>query len=270
MRGKEFSGEIDAASPRLALTGTGRIALTPRSDAELTFRFHDSSLDPYVRLYVPRLSPFTTAVATGSIRIVGPLADLEHLKVDGVVDTIDMRLLDYAIRNAAPVRLSLANQQVNVGELELIGEDTRLRVSGTVGLREQRIALKAAGDANLGILQGFFRDVRGAGRAELAAEINGPLDRPLFSGSASIADGRIRHFSLPKKVSGSRVFVDFEGVMVGAEPSINGLGAKVHRPLERRFRHGALAGPRHEQHQSVSGLDLGIARKVPSRALKKR
>ena len=111
-----------------------------------------------------------------------------------------MRLLDYAIRNAAPVRLSLANQQVNVGELELIGEDTRLRVSGTVGLREQRIALKAAGDANLGILQGFFRDVRGAGRADLAAEINGPLDRPLFSGSASIADGRIRHFSLPNSL----------------------------------------------------------------------
>jgi beta-galactosidase len=31
-----------------------------------------------------------------------------------------------------------------------------------------------------------------------------------------------RHFSLPKTVSGSRTFVDFEGVMVGAEPSING------------------------------------------------
>ena len=43
---RELSGEIDAASPRLAITGTGRIALTPQADAELTFRFHDSSLDP--------------------------------------------------------------------------------------------------------------------------------------------------------------------------------------------------------------------------------
>jgi hypothetical protein len=197
LRGRELSGEIDAASPRLALTGTGRIALTPKSDAEITFRFHDSSLDPYVRLFVPKLSPFTTAVATGSIRIVGELADFNHLAVDGIVDRVEMRLLDYSIRNAAPVRLSLANQKINIDELELIGEDTRLRVSGSVGLSDDRIALKVAGDANLGILQGFFRDVRGSGRAELAAEVNGPLREPLFSGRATVTDGRIRHFSLP-------------------------------------------------------------------------
>ena len=63
----------------MALTGTGRIALTPQSDAELTFRFHDTSLDPYVRLFVPKLSPFTTAVASGAIRVVGELADFDHL-----------------------------------------------------------------------------------------------------------------------------------------------------------------------------------------------
>src|SRR5206468_12454183 len=98
LRGQEVSGTIDATSPRLALTGTGRIALTPQADSELTFRFHDSSLDPYVRLYVPKLSPFTTAVATGSVRIVGELADFDHLVVDGTVDTLDVRLLDYAVR----------------------------------------------------------------------------------------------------------------------------------------------------------------------------
>jgi hypothetical protein len=204
LRGQELSGTIDASSPRLGLTGTGRIALTTAADADLTFRFHDSSLDPYVRLYVPKLSPFTTAVATGSFHIVGPLADFEHLKVDGIVDTVDMRLLatrpderDYPIRNTAPIRISLADQTVTVDELELVGEETRLRVSGRVGLREERIALRAAGDANLGILQGFFPDVRGAGRTELAAEINGPLRQPQYSGQATITNGRIRHFSLP-------------------------------------------------------------------------
>ena len=49
LRGTELSGQIDAASPRLALTGTGRIALTPQAESDIAFRFHDSSLDPYVR-----------------------------------------------------------------------------------------------------------------------------------------------------------------------------------------------------------------------------
>jgi len=210
LRGKELSGEIEAASPRLAITGTGRIALTPQADAEITFRFHDSSLDPYVRLYVPRLSPFTTAVATGSIRVVGELADIDHLLVDGTVDSLDMRLFDYAIRNASPIRLALDQHKVLVNRLELVGEDTRLRVAGNVELHDQKIALQASGDANLGILQGFFRDVRGSGRATLSAAVEGPLANPVFSGSATITNGRVRHFSLPNSLDDINGTVPFD------------------------------------------------------------
>jgi hypothetical protein len=210
LRGRELSGGVDAASPRLAITGTGRIALTPQADCEITFRFHDSSLDPYVRLFVPKLSPFTTAVASGSIRIVGELADVDRLLVDATVDTLDMRLFDYAIKKDTPIRLGLDQQQVKVQEFHLVGVDTKLRVSGTVGLHDQRIALQAAGEANLGILQGFFRDVRGSGRAELTASIDGPLHAPLFSGSATITDGRIRHFSLPNSLDAINGIVHFD------------------------------------------------------------
>ena len=210
LRGKELSGEVAAASPRLAVTGTGRIALTPQADAEMTFRFHDSSLDPYVRLFEPRLSPFTTAVASGTIRVVGELADIDHLLVDTTVDTLDVRLFDYALKNAAPIRLALDQHVVRVDDLQLVGDDTQLRVSGTVGLHDQQIALQAAGDANLGILQGFFRDVRGSGRAELTAAVDGPLHDPLFSGSATITDGRIRHFSLPNSLDAINGTIDFD------------------------------------------------------------
>jgi hypothetical protein len=210
LRGKELSGDLDAASPRLAITGTGRIALTPQADAELTFRFHDSSLDPYVRLFEPRLSPFTTAVASGSIRVVGELADFDHLLVDATVDSVDLRLFDYALKNAAPIRISLDKLDVNVQDLQLVGEDTRLRLGGRVGLRDRRIALQASGDANLGILQGFSRDVFGSGRAELTASVDGPLDEPVFSGSASIINGRVRHLSLPNALDGINGIVRFD------------------------------------------------------------
>ena len=210
LRGNELSGDIDAASPRLAVTGTGRIALTPQADAELTFRFHDTSLDPYVRLFEPRLSPFTTAVASGSIRVVGELADFDHLLVDGTVDTLDLRLFDYALKNAAPIRLILDQRDVNIQDLQLVGEDTRLRLSGRVGLRDRRIAVQAAGDANLVLLQGFFRNVYGSGRAELTASVDGPLAGPVFSGAATITGGRIRHLSLPNALDGINGVVRFD------------------------------------------------------------
>jgi autotransporter translocation and assembly factor TamB len=214
LRGKELSGEVEASSPRLAVTGTGRISLTPQTDAEMTFRFHDSSLDPYVRLFVPRLSPFTTAVATGSIRIVGELTNLDHLTVDGTVDALDLRLFDYALKNAGPIHLALDEHRVTLGELQLVGEDTKLRLSGSVGLQDRRIAMQASGEANLGVLQGFFRNVRGSGRAELTASVSGSLSKPIFSGSATITDGRVRHFSLPSaldEVNGS-IHFDARGI----------------------------------------------------------
>ena len=87
-----------------------------------------------------------------------------------------MRLFDYAVKNAAPIRLALDQQSGAASRICSWSATTRsCASSGTVGLHDERIALQAAGDANLGILQGFFRDVRGSGRAELTAAIDGPL-----------------------------------------------------------------------------------------------
>ncbi len=210
LRGATLSGEIDAASPRLAITATGRIPLTASGESEIQIRFHDMSLDPYVRLFVPRLSPFTTAVASGTLHIAGQLTDVDRLRVEGTVETADLRLFDYALRNAAPIRMALHGRAVEVQDLQLVGEDTRLRVSGTIGLSDERIALRAVGDANLGILQGFFRDVRGSGRADLSAAVDGPLRQPVFSGRATINGGRIRHFSLPNSLDAINGVIQFD------------------------------------------------------------
>ncbi len=211
LRGAELSGEVDAASPRLAITATGQIAMTARADSDITVRFHDMSLDPYVRPFVPRLSPFTTVVASGSMRITGRLNDVDRLLVDGKIDTLDMRLFDYALKNAAPIRISLDDRLVKLGDLQLVGDDTRLRVSGTIGLRDERIALEAIGDANLGILQAFFRsDLRGSGHAELTAAVSGLLREPVFSGRAIITNGRIRHFSLPSSLDAINGAIQFD------------------------------------------------------------
>ena len=60
------------------------------------------------------------------VRVVGELTDVDHLLVDATVDRVDLRLFDYAIRNAAPVRLSLDRREIKVEELQLVGDDTRL------------------------------------------------------------------------------------------------------------------------------------------------
>ncbi len=57
--------------------------------------------------------------------------------------------------------------------------------------------MRFGGGANLRILEGFTRNVRSAGSANVKAALSGPMRNPLLSGSMTIADGRLRHFSLP-------------------------------------------------------------------------
>lgn len=221
-----LSLDFEAASPRLVVSGSGRIALTPEMDAEITLRFADTSLDPYVRFFEPRLSPFTQAIVGGTVRAVGELRNPDHLVVSTRVEQLDLKLFDYQLRNACPgaaaaqqacpIELTLDRNVLRVDQFNLAGEGTQLQVQGDVSIGENRMAITASGDANLGILQGFFRDIRSRGVAAVKAQITGALERPVFSGSASITDGRLRHFSLPHSlefINGTLTF-DAAGIRV--------------------------------------------------------
>ena len=94
--------DLEVGSPRLDMKVLGRIALTPEMDAELTVRFGETSLDPYVRFFVPRLSPFTTAIVRGTMRVVGELANQDQLAVVANVEQLDLKLFDYRVQNDGP------------------------------------------------------------------------------------------------------------------------------------------------------------------------
>ena len=106
--------------------------------------------------------------------------------------------------------MSLDNREVKIDDLRLEGVDTHLRLGGRIDLRNERIAVQANGDANLGILQGFFHDVRGSGRADLTAAVDGPLREPVFSGRATITNGRVRYFSLPSSLDSINGVISFD------------------------------------------------------------
>lgn len=217
LRGELLTADMEAASPRLSVSGSGRLALTPEMDAEMSLRFADTSLDPYLRFIEPRLSPFTTAVADGTVRVVGELADIDHLVVDARVERLDLKLFDYALKNDGPIQLVLDRHLLDVARLRLTGEGTLLEVSGDVALHDGKVNLEAKGDANLGILQGFFRSLRSRGRAALSARIAGPLEKPVFSGNAKISEGRVRHMSLPHGLEAINGTISFDagGIRIG-------------------------------------------------------
>jgi len=215
--------EMEVASTRLAASGTGRIALTDQMDAELSFRITDTSLDPYLRAFQPQLSPFTSAVASGAVRVVGELYNPDALRIDVEVEDVVLRFFDYELKNAGNIRMSVDRQMLQVDALRLVGEDTELDLAGSVDIPQQTLALTANGAANLAVLQGFAPDVRSSGRAEVAARLTGPASAPVVSGTALLSNGRLRHFSVPHALEALNGIVTFTATGV----QLDGLSGRL-------------------------------------------
>ena len=206
--------ELEAASPSLAVSGSGRITLAGEGDAELHLRATGTRLDPFVRALRPELAESIALVASGAVSVEGPLRDLDRLAVGIEAEQLDLTLFEYAVGNDGPIRLSLAEQVLEVEQFRLQGEGTRLDLTGQVALDDERVALDVEGDINLEVLQGIAPDVRSSGEARVQARVGGSWRDPVLTGEARVARGRIRHFSLPHALDAieGRVVFDQNGV----------------------------------------------------------
>ena len=201
--------DLEGASSTVAFSAAGRVTLSGAQDADLSLRVADWSLDPYVRMFVPEWSPYTRAVLSGSLDVVGPLRDWDRLDATATVQRLQASLLDYEIGNDGPIRLSLDRRVVGIDRLRLAGVGTALDLTGVVDLGNDEVSVGVDGNANLDILQGMFQSLRGSGSAVVDAEVAGTLRQPVLTGEAAVENGRIRHISLPhalEDINGRIVF----------------------------------------------------------------
>ena len=219
--------DVEVASPTSALSASGRVALTAPYGTEVSLRVADSSLDPYVRMFVPDWSSHTGAVVSGSMALFGKLEDWNKVGAVATIDQVDLSLFDHIIRNDGPIRLGLNRQVVEVEQFRLRGDGSAIDLSGDVDLANDEVALRLYGNANLGILQGGFQDLRGSGAIELQAELIGSISQPVVTGQAKISNGRLRHFALPhglEAINGRLVF-EPGGIRFDDLPARMGSGA---------------------------------------------
>ena len=194
VRDATLSFDLEGGSSTFAASAVGTVALMEGYDADLTFLLTNASL---VRMFAPDLSPDVTAVASGRLEVDGELGNWDRLRAHATIEQVDLRLFDYDVHNDGSLLLTLDRQVVAIDRWRLAGDGTTLELSGSVDLETEEVSLGVDGDANLGILQTFFEDVRGSGDAVIAAELTGPVRQPVLTGQATVSDGRIRHIGLP-------------------------------------------------------------------------
>ncbi|MGD9902475.1 MAG: translocation/assembly module TamB domain-containing protein [Vicinamibacterales bacterium] len=264
LRGLTVLYSFDVASPRLAASGTGQFGLTDVGEIEMTTRISDTSLDPYARVFLPTLSPYTAATGGGTIRVWGEVYTPDGLHVEAAVDDLRVRLFDYELQNRGTLRLGLDGQLVRVEQFVLTGDRTALDVSGQIDLARDVVMLRANGDANLAVLQGFLPEVRGSGRAEVAAQIGGSTTAPTLSGNALVTDGRLRSFAFPHALEAINGILTFDAAAI----RLDGLRARLaDGTVQFGGRLGLQGLALSDYDVTIAGLDLRLRYPEGMRAL---
>jgi hypothetical protein len=202
--------QMQCRSPRVELALGGELGAVPPYAANLHLAAQATSLDPYLRLLLPSLSPAVGVVASGSLELRGPLLRPKELELEAAATSLEVLVPDYPVRNQSPVRLRASGGRLTLEDVHLAGEGTDLLVSGGTDLAQQGpVALSVRGEADLRTLSVVTRRLRGQGAAHLKMAVAGSWGAPSVDGTLVLEGAGLRVRGFPHGVEDVRGTVRF-------------------------------------------------------------
>ncbi len=223
-------------SPRVDMTLAGAVGALPPYAANLTLSTRSTSLDPFLRAVQPALPATLALVASGEVRIHGPLAVPAEIRAEAEVPDLRLLLPEFALRSRDPARLTFSAGRLELADFHLAGEGTDLAVAGSVDvLGEGPLAVTARGEADLRALSLVTRSLRGSGAARLAVEVSGNRAVPRVAGTLDLEGAGLRVRGFPHGVEGlhgrlrftesAAELEDVSGTLAGGELTVEGQAA---------------------------------------------
>ena len=121
----------------------------------------------------------------------GGMRDLEGLGGSLTIPEIEVRRGDLAFQNSSPIRVRIESGVAHVERARIRGPGSRLRVSGTVGVR-QGLGLELDAEIDLGIVAQLTSALEAAGgTASMHMALSGPIANPELFGEARIENGML-------------------------------------------------------------------------------
>jgi len=223
-------------SARVDLSLAGAVGTAPPYAADLTVAARSTSLDPFLRAVDPSVPAALSLVASGEMRVRGPLQSPAEIRAEAAVPELQLLLPDFPVRAREPVRFTVAGGRLELADFHLAGEGTDLAVTGGADLvGTGPLAVSARGRADLRALSLLTRRLRGAGRANLAVDVSGTRTAPRVQGTLDLEGAGLRVRGFPHGIEDVRGRVRFteraaeldgvRGTLAGGELTLEGQAA---------------------------------------------
>ncbi len=192
-----------------SLTLNGDVQLRDDWPANVDFSFSNLDLEPGLQSYF-KGSASANAAADGGVRLQGPLRSPRELNLMGDLTAFSFGIDKLRIRNNGPVRFTVANDNLRVDQLHLVGPGTDFSAVGSLQLNgRHELQVRAQGSANLRLIQTLDSDFTSSGNVTADITASGPLAQPAIQGRVEVKQGSIAYIDLPSALSninGSLIF----------------------------------------------------------------
>ena len=192
-----FRSQLEEAS----LSADGTVQLAGQFPANLTVHFENLDFDPVLRAYFQdRVTGHSSM--NGRIEITGPAKQPKSLRVHAVIPKLSAQIEKITLANAEPIEFTYADQIATVESLHLTGDGTDLQATGHVDVASQELDLRAHGDVNLKLAEGFSPGLLSYGTVNMQMAVRGTIKQPRPTGQIVIRDAGVSVIDLPNGLAG--------------------------------------------------------------------
>jgi translocation and assembly module TamB len=179
--------------------------------AELKGEYTGFRADPWIRLVSG--SKFNGRVTTsGSLKIKGPLKNLNALEISGQTAKLEIQVADMSWTNSGPIELQYARRLLTAHPFQMSGPSTHLDVEGTILFANPtQLTLLAHGETDNTLLSLLDPAIHATGRSELDLHLNGNPMQPSLHGALKVHDLNLAYGDYPFHISGLNGDIELEG-----------------------------------------------------------
>jgi translocation and assembly module TamB len=138
----------------------------------------------------------------GTAQIAGPLAHPEKMSGEASLGEVALEVEGVHLKSHGPVHAALAGGLARLDPVEITGEDTDLKLGGTLNLNgKQQLDLKASGSVNLRLAESLDPDLISSGVTSFEMEAHGPLLDPILQGKVEFKNVALALQDFPNGLS---------------------------------------------------------------------
>jgi translocation and assembly module TamB len=183
------------------LTAHGQTALTGDYATKAQLNFSRFDIGFLLRMaHIQGLSG--ESALAGRVNVEGPLARLSEMRGEASLDQLAVTVSGVHLQSEGGLHATLDHALIHLDPLHVTGEETDLRVQGSLSLKDkQQLDVAASGAINLKVAETLDTDLTASGNTSFQMEAHGPLANPNLNGHIDFQNAALSLEDVPNGLS---------------------------------------------------------------------